>query len=1144
MTETKTSSAPARGGWLRKLAWLAGILVVLLIVAYFVVTSSAFVKAVILPRVGIAMNAQLAVADLGLSPFSQISMRDLKVTPKDAAPLLNAGLVRARYSLFALLRGKIEIEEVTIESPTVTIVEHADGTSNLDPLLKKPETKPGVKETASAKPAKTPVVDIKRVALKNATIRRIKETKDGGRESVELSNLNITATDIKNGGRGKLEIATGLAMENAAAGRADNLSATLTGDFGFDLTPELTPGSVNGKATLAVQKATGSFADAAALTASLDCQLTPTEVKQVALRFLKADATLAELRVSGPFDAAKNEGRLKIELTSLDRKLLNLAGATAGLDFGTTTINAASDVQFSKGGKEISLAGQLNLARFQVTRQGQTTPTLDLRCDYDVTLDQVAQSALLKTLNVNGTQDARPLLKAALSQPMTLAFGGSSSAVGDAALNVDLTGLNLADWRAFAADLAPAGTADLKAKLLSQQGGKLLTFELDGDVKNLGTKFGAQSINGADVKLMARGTGADMKQFKLDNFRFDLAQQGQPALSVSGNGTFDSATSDADLQVAVQAALVRLLAMFPQPDARLSGGTVELKGRIAKQQSTQTVTGQLALAGLTGSHGNFRFADFGSTVDLDVAMKDQQLEIRKASGELHEGAKPGGKFDVSGNVNLATKAGQLALKLVDFNQNGLRPFLESALGDKKLVSVSVDTAASASFAASGDVAVKGSFQLANLVVNDPKGSLPTTPLEAKAQLDAGVAKSVAQIRQCQLTLTPTDRAKNELNLTGNVDFSKTNAITGNVKLAADSLDVTRYYDLFGGQTTAAAPAPSSTTTAAPSENKEPDPIKLPFRDFTFEAAIGRFYLREIDAQNIQVVAKLDASHVLLKPAQLTLNGAPVSATADLDLSVPGYKYDVTFSANGIPVEPLANSFSPTYRGQANGRLLASASIKGAGVTGTSLRQNLNGNMNFSFTNANIQIVGPKVKRILSPIALVLGAPELLNSPLDYINASLRAGKGNIEIPGFTAHTSAFVAQSQGVIPIADVLNNSPLNQEIEVSLSRGLAQKLRFSNVPTNQAYAKLPSFVHLKGTLGNPEAKTDKAVIVALTASSIGNIVGGKAGGILEGVGGLLGGKPASTAPATPTTNAPPANVQQPNPVNDILNLFKKPKK
>ncbi|MCU0783785.1 MAG: hypothetical protein MUF81_07000 [Verrucomicrobia bacterium] len=1149
MNETKAVSTPTGRGWLRKLLWLAGILVVLLVAAYFAVSSGAFIKGVVVPKVGAALNADLTASDATFSAFSRLELRDVKLTPKGAEPLFTASVVRARYGLLSILGGIIAIEELAIESPTITIVENADGTSNLDPLLKTTKTKPGEKKTPSAKPQEPAVVDVKTVTLNNATIRRVKNLKGGGRESLELANMTVTASNIKNGAAGKLDLSALLAMDKTAPAPAKPaaMQAKLNGSFTFDLTKDLKPANVKGAAAFAIEKATGDFADFAALAAKLDCDATPTEVKQLTLRFTQANEALGELRVSGPFDAAKSEGRLNVAVLSLDRRVLNLFGAASGIEFGTTVLNSTNVIDLSKGGSLITASGQLDAASVRITRQGQTTPTLDLKCGYDVTVDRTAQSALLKTLNITGLQASRLLLYGTLSSPMTIVFGNTSSAVGDAALNLTVTDLNLADWRAFAADLAPAGLANLKAKLLSQQAGKQLTFDLEGSVRGLGAKLGEQKISNADVKLVARGSAAELKQFKLDEYRVELAQPDQPALTISGSGTFDRATQDADLQVVMQAALARLLAMFPQPDANLTGGTVELKGRVTSKQQTQSVVGQLTLANLNGQYATYRFADFGGTVDLDVAMNAKQLDIRKATGELRSAGNAGGKFEVTGNLDTARKAGQLALKLTNFNQNGLRPFLESALGDKKLVSVSLNSTATANFAANGDAAVKADLQLANLVVSDPTSSSPATPLEAKAQVDAGIAKSVAQIRQCLLTLTPTQRAKNELRLTGTVDFSQTNAITGSLKLAADTLDVTRYYDLFGDQ-----PKPATATSEAPaavSDNREPDAVKLPFRNFTFEANVGRLYLREVDAANFQLVAKLDGSHVVIKPAQLALNGAPISATADLDLSVPGFKYDLAFSADKVPLEPLANSFSPTYRGQAKGVVIANASLKGAGVTGVNLKRTLGGEVNLNLTNANIQIVGPKVKSVLTPIALVLGAPELLNSPLNYLNARLRAGNGQIEVQRFIAHSDAFLAESQGVIPIADVLKDSRLNEPIDVSLPRALANKLRFSNVPTNVPYMKLPTFVHLGGTLGEPKAKTDKAVILGLTAAGLGGALGGKTGGILGDVGGLLGGKPQSSAPATnPPPGAgiaaPSTNVQPQNSVNDLINLFQKPKK
>ena len=107
------------------------------------------------------------------------------------------------------------------------------------------------------------------------------------------------------------------------------------------------------------------------------------------------------------------------------------------------------------------------------------------------------------------------------------------------------------------------------------------------------------------------------------------------------------------------------------------------------------------------------------------------------------------------------------------------------------------------------------------------------------QVDASLKKQVADVRQFQITLTPTARATNQVQLSGQVDMSQTNAIQGNLKLVADSLDLTSYYDLFmGGKQTpgkgAATAAPQTTPAPAPAPapaeaNKEPEPIKLPLQ---------------------------------------------------------------------------------------------------------------------------------------------------------------------------------------------------------------------------------------------------------------------------------------------------------------------------
>ena len=235
---------------------------------------------------------------------------------------------------------------------------------------------------------------------------------------------------------------------------------------------------------------------------------------------------------------------------------------------------------------------------------------------------------------------------------------------------------------------------------------------------------------------------------------------------------------------------------------------------------------------------------------------------------------------------------QLTANLSGFNQDGLRPFLEPLLAGKKLVSVAINGNASVQYAPDQSSAIKADLQVANLVVNDPRGQFPATPLTAGLQIDTTLKNQAADIRQFQIGLTPTARAQNQIQLQGKVDFSKTNAIQGNLKLSSDSLDLTSYYDLFAGGQIGNTPATASQTGPAPAANQEPPAINLPLQNFTVAANIGRLYLREVAITNFQTTVKLDGGHVNIKPFQLVLNGAPVNATVDLDLSVPGYKYSL------------------------------------------------------------------------------------------------------------------------------------------------------------------------------------------------------------------------------------------------------------
>ena len=1029
-----TLAPKKRRGSLRAIAWVFGILIMLLVVTYFAATSEAIVKGVLLPRVGKAIDAQVTVSGASISPFSQVVLQNLKVQTTGAEPLVTVAEVRLRYSLLAIIRGNLRVEEVTLSSPTISLVENPDGSSNLGPVLKSQQAKPEEKKpkpAAQAPGAKPLQIDLRKFALTDATIRRVKNYTNGTRELAELSRVNVTLDDVKNGQTGKLGLTADIRAENTNG----VLQAKLGGNYTFALASNLKPSLIKGGTRLDVARAEGALAGMAAFGAELDAEVTPTDIKNVALRFKKGDTRLGELHVSGPFDLAKFEGRLSIELAGIDKLLLNLAGAKSGMDFGGTTISSTNQIELAAAGAMITASGQWAVSKFQLTRANQTTPQLDLRADYNVSVDRGQSVAVLRGLTLTGTQNGAALLKAELASPMQIGWGSVSNAVGDSTLTLAVSSLNLADWKPFLGEVAPAGLVNAKARLLSQQGGKQLTFDFDTGIDHLTVNVGSNHIADAAITLQASGKASDLKQFDLTSYKLDVARQNQTLVSVSGSGTYDKVSEAADMQVVVKAMLAPLLQVMPRPDMSVASGTVDLAAHLTQKQKAQAVTGTLALADLTGRLGKNELRTLGAAVDFDLGMSKQVVDVRKF----------------------------------------------------------------------------------------------------------------------QITLTPTARASNQVQLSGQVDMSQANAIQGDLKLAADSLDFTSYYDVItGGKPAAAtgsAPTPSQTgstpVTAPAVANQEPGPVKLPLHNFTASATIRRLYLHEIEVAEWQTTVTIDGGHVVLNPFKLALNSAPVNTMLDIDLGVPGWKYDCSFGAQAVPLAPLVNTFQPERKGILGGTLTVQAKVAGAGITGASLQKNLAGQFDVSATNLNLSVDNLQgntvytrlLKTLVNTIAAIPelasnpasaatsllagligrsdssasrsgGLPsDLQKSPINSVTLHGTAGSGRVNVQQAEVQSTSFEAQAHdGTIVLAEVLSNSPLQIPVSISLERTVAQRINMAptNAPAGEPYVKLPDFLTMKGTLGKAKADIDYVALVSAVRQGAGG-KGGQAGGALQGLSGLL---------------------------------------
>ena len=1155
MSDYQTAWA-RRSRWLRWIVFAGGTFLLLAVVAYFVLTSGAFFKSFILPRVGASVNSEVTVAGVSISPFSQVLLRDLKVTPKGGETLLTATEIRLRYSLLGILGGNMAVEELAIDAPTINVVQNADGSSNLDPILKATSSTGGA---ATPKPApaasgKSLTIDLKRISLSRVSVKQTVKFKGGGQQVVEMANGNLTLAGFKNGETGKLDFEAELRYATTAPTNAA-LAAKLTSHFSVNLGADALPTAINGTLQCLVPQASGALADLQAFSAAFNCDVTPTEVKEVALKFQSGTTDLGQVRLAGPLDMAKQEGKLKLEVYGLDRRVLNLAAQGQGMDFGATTFSSTNQIDMSAGGKLIAVSGQFLGAAVSVARQGLATPTLDLVAAYDLTVDQAQQSAWLRSFRVDVTHDRKPLIKGALSKPMKIDWRAGSSAVEESELTLALTGLDLRDYRAFLGTNVLSGVINAAMGIQSKSAGRQTRITVTADGANLAATGGGTTVSDLGFSLSSTAAFNDFQRLQLDKTDFKLLQRTTEIARAQISGNVEMPKQNAALAINSSVSLPALASLAGTNGAALTAGVLTFDANIKQDNLTlpnspaanfaRSIEGNLKLSGLAGASGDLRFDGFDAAVAFDVAMKNTLTTLRKFAGSLKLAGLPAGSFDGQADFDTATQAATFSFKLASLNENAFRPFLAGALGDKSLTSMTINANLAGSYNPAADSTIKGDFSLTNLVVKDPSGKLPATPLELQCKLDLGLAKQVATFRDCALTLTPTARAKNSAKFTGSVDFSQTNAITGDLKLLAESLDFTSFYDRFTG-----GAAPASTATAKPAAkpatpapaadpNQEPAAIPLPFRNFTIAATVGRCYLREVDIASFQTTLKLDASRVVLKPFQLTLNGAPISADTDLNLGVPGYTYDVNFSAKDLPLPPLVDSFMPERKGQFSGTATASGQIKGAGITGASLQKNLAGNFQLATTNLNFSLTDAQSSLLKSVVNVIVGIPDLirnptagltsllgkltgtqstgaaggwadqiLKSPLNAMMVRGSMGGGQVKLDEATMQSAAFAAQASGSIGLQPVLTNSTLDIPLHISLARGMAEKVKLvpDGTPTNAIFVKLPDFVTMKGTVGVPKADVNYLALTALALKGGGGVLGNTGNASVDKVGSLLG--------------------------------------
>ena len=263
------------------------------------------VQQALLARLREASGVDVRAGGMDVALSSGIRLRGVAVANPAPLPgnLLTAETLVLRYRLLPLLRGRLEIDELAVEKPELTMVLDANGTSNLEKLLARPRREP-----EGTVPAPLPLRLVVARAAMSGAVLNVRDARS--RLLYAARGVDITSAFESDGtsvtGRGRASVARASTPSHTVEGMESDLSVTkellhlsnlrariATGRLGADVKIHLPAAKIVGRGEL-----TGYRADASPLFTAVAAALQLPELARPEVEKGEAQFTLAGARLS------------------------------------------------------------------------------------------------------------------------------------------------------------------------------------------------------------------------------------------------------------------------------------------------------------------------------------------------------------------------------------------------------------------------------------------------------------------------------------------------------------------------------------------------------------------------------------------------------------------------------------------------------------------------------------------------------------------------------------------------------------------------------------------------------------------------------------------------------------------------------
>ncbi|MGA0369471.1 MAG: AsmA-like C-terminal region-containing protein, partial [Kiritimatiellia bacterium] len=283
--------------------------------------------------------------------------------------------------------------------------------------------------------------------------------------------------------------------------------------------------------------------------------------------------------------------------------------------------------------------------------------------------------------------------------------------------------------------------------------------------------------------------------------------------------------------------------------------------------------------------------------------------------------------------------------------------------------------------------------------------------------------------------------ENRLTVSGSADWTVRDAMNVEMYLSAQSLELNSWKDFLIQKP---QPDPSG---SEPGPGRETDSTSawklptLPFEKLMLDVEIGKVHFSEVMLQAVRLKLDAEKQSLILQPFSLVLNQSEINQTLNLDWT-NGIHVTTEGSISPLDLQPVIDSFYPEKRGVIMGMLQGSTAFSTNGTSGESMRRNLSGQLDLSYTQGKIRLLDSNpdqqtalfhtrklVQDIVTALAGALNlSPEKLMAPeIESVILSSRIKDQHLQLERGRIENPEFLMEMQGEIALSPVVGDSELD---------------------------------------------------------------------------------------------------------------------